>query len=159
MSNHTHSLCFPARIHHDQGKEFENNLFKRLEKLSGIAHSQTTPYHPQGNGKVERFNQTLLAMLRTLPVGDAEFKVERSRQQDGTCLQLYTERCDGMRPIFLIIRKKTIDLILGRATSSADSTPTEFAQKWKAAMQEAYRIAREKAALTGARGRNTTTRS
>ena len=27
---------FPSRIHHDQGGEFENNLFKHLEELCGV---------------------------------------------------------------------------------------------------------------------------
>lgn len=53
----------PMRIHTDQGPEFESHLFARICELLDIEKSRTTPYRPQSDGMIERFNRTLLAML------------------------------------------------------------------------------------------------
>ena len=58
---------FPGKISHDQGREFEKDLFKELPKLCGVKRIRTTTYHPQTKGKVERMSQTIISMLQTLP--------------------------------------------------------------------------------------------
>ncbi|VDI83088.1 Hypothetical predicted protein [Mytilus galloprovincialis] len=44
----------PTRIHTDQGREFESNLFSEICKLLGVEKSRTTPYRPQSDGMVEK---------------------------------------------------------------------------------------------------------
>jgi hypothetical protein len=56
----------PERIHTDQGSQFESKLFQELCTLWRIDKSRTTPYHPQGNGVVERGNRELGDSLRSL---------------------------------------------------------------------------------------------
>ena len=58
---------FPKRILHDQGKEFENKLVKRLSEITVIKPSKATPYNPMGDRLCKRMNQMLLNMLKTLP--------------------------------------------------------------------------------------------
>ena len=56
-------LGVPEKIHSDQGAQFESNLFSEMCKLLQIEKKRTTPYHPQSDGMVERFNRTLVKML------------------------------------------------------------------------------------------------
>ncbi|XP_041963229.1 uncharacterized protein K02A2.6-like [Alosa sapidissima] len=64
----------PERILTDRGGAFESELVKELCQMYGCTKSRTTPYHPQGNGACERFNQTLLGLLNTLDqVGQAHW--------------------------------------------------------------------------------------
>lgn len=58
---------FPARLHSDQGANFEVALIVELLRLVGVEKSHTTLYHPMGNGQAERFNRTLGTMIRALP--------------------------------------------------------------------------------------------
>ena len=48
----------------DRGTQFESALFAKLCATFGVDKTRTTSYRPQANGKCERFNRTLVAMLR-----------------------------------------------------------------------------------------------
>ena len=53
----------PTEILSDRGKSFLSSLMKEIVKLLGIHQTNTTAYHPQTDGLVERFNCTLTTML------------------------------------------------------------------------------------------------
>ena len=55
----------PEIVHSDQGRNFESAIFQPVLKAFGVRKTRTTAYHPQGDGMVERFNHTLLQLLRT----------------------------------------------------------------------------------------------
>lgn len=53
----------PSFLHSDQGSQFESSVFQEICSLLQIEKTRTTPYHPQSDGMVERFNGTLAKML------------------------------------------------------------------------------------------------
>lgn len=127
----------PARIHSDQGRNFEGSLIQQLCGLYGIKKSRTTLYHPAGNGQYERFNHTLHDLLRTLPV---------SRKRDWhSCLPqvLYfynttPHQSTGESPFYLMFGQEPrlpVDFLLGRVTEPVGGEPHEWIQEHQARLQ------------------------
>ena len=145
----------PARILHDQGKEFENDLFRHIQKLTGITNSRTTPYHPECNGIVERMNQTILNMMRTLE------EAEKSRWKYSLNKLIHAYNCTrnetiGYSPYYLMFGREPrlpIDLILDNPESPVPKNHTDYLKQWEKRMSEAYKIAAKNAEQRKAKDR------
>ena len=55
----------PQRLHSDRGTEFRNKVLDEVARILQIQPTFTTAYRPQSNGMIERFNRTLIKMLKT----------------------------------------------------------------------------------------------
>ncbi|XP_042229996.1 uncharacterized protein LOC121871652, partial [Homarus americanus] len=56
----------PREILSDRGTQFTSQLMAELHKLLGVKPLFTTPFHPSGNGRIERMHGPLKASLRKL---------------------------------------------------------------------------------------------
>ena len=134
---------FPAKLHSDQGRNFEGNIIKELCQLTGIRKTRTTPYHPQGNGMTERFNQTLMNMLGTL---DEEKKSDWKTYVPALVHSYNATKHEstGFSPFFLMFGRHPrlpVDAYLGINIGEGQTTHTLYAQNLKKRLRFAYDIA------------------
>uniref|UniRef100_A0A669C967 Gypsy retrotransposon integrase-like protein 1 n=1 Tax=Oreochromis niloticus TaxID=8128 RepID=A0A669C967_ORENI len=92
---------FPERVHSDQGASFESQLVAELLRVAGVKKSRMTPYHPMGNGSVERFNRTLGNMIRAL-LPDAKHDWPRRLQTLTFMYNCTVHETTGYAPFYLM---------------------------------------------------------
>ena len=133
---------FPAKLHSDKGANFESKVIKKLCNLAGITKTRTTPYHPMGNGMVERFNKTLLNMMGTLP----EEKKGNWAAHVPTLTHAYNaavHESTGFSPYFLMFGRHprlAVDAFLGLKENRSQK---DYADKLKERLKTAYKKATE----------------
>ncbi|XP_049329329.1 uncharacterized protein LOC111193656 [Astyanax mexicanus] len=138
----------PARIHSDQGRDFESQLIRELLKLLGVRKSRTTPYHPQGDPQPERFNRTLLSMLGTLPTSQKR----QWSQHAASLVHAYNSTkndATGYSPYFLMFGREArlpVDVWFGSSLKDGDEvTHSQYVKKLRQDLENAYRLAAEAA--------------
>lgn len=64
-------------VQRNQGMNFTSQTFSQVLKRLGIKHNVSTAYHPESQGALERFHQTLKSMLHTY-----SFELERDWEEE-----------------------------------------------------------------------------
>ena len=83
----------------DNGTEWKNGFVDKLLNYYNVAHTYSTPFHPQGNGKIERNHVGLVNFLKKLPK-DLDWKdyVPAALRVDRNMIKSTT----GMSPHYLV---------------------------------------------------------
>ena len=143
---------FPAKIHSDMGDNFESKVIKKLCEIAGVKKTRTTPYHPMGNGMVERFNKTLLNMLGVLQEHQkADWKVHVSTLTHAYNAAIHDST--GFSPYYLMFGRHprlAMDAFLG--IGSGEGVPKsqqDYSDRLKDRLQFAYKKASEEAKKAG----------
>ncbi|PIK42846.1 Transposon Ty3-I Gag-Pol polyprotein [Apostichopus japonicus] len=109
-----------------------------------VKKTRSTPYHPEGNGQVERFNRTLHDLLRTLP---AKHK-RRWSEHLPEVLYAYNAAehpSTGFSPFYIMFGREPklpVDFLLNATSDNSDDSPTD---EWLLNHAETMRMAYQKA--------------
>ena len=114
-------------------------------KILGIAKSRTTPYHPQSDGLVERFNRTLFNMLATAAT---DYPFEWQHHLRPLCMAYNTSvySTTGYTPFYLMFgrpAKMPIDIAYGQPQPSEAPSPATYASELHNRLQDEYERVRK----------------
>jgi hypothetical protein len=135
----------PYDLHSDQGRNFVGLVFSDLCKSLGIRKTRTSPYHPSGNGQVERFNKTMIGMIKAYLKGQ-----QREWDRNLGCLagayRAAVHESTGFTPNFLLFgREVRLPAQLVYCPPEKDYTPTygEFVEETRQSLETSHQLCRQ----------------
>ena len=136
----------PLQIHTDQGWNFTGNLFTQVCQLLQIVKTRTTPYHPASNAQVERFNKTLLQIIRAYLKGNQR-TWDENLQLLARAIRASVNRTTGFTANRMMLGCEVlepIDLMLGTASQSLrQETSVEYVKKLEERLKRVHKQARD----------------
>ena len=137
---------FPEKIHHDQGSEFNNVLWADLHRYSGVVASNTTPYHPMGDGMVERLNRTAQNMLKAIPESEKK-RWKNHLTKLAFAYNSTVNKSTGYSPFYLMFGRNgrlPVDSLFGiKPIEVEHKSHSKFVEEWKSSMEQAFKFANQ----------------
>ena len=118
-------------------RQFESEVIAKVCKLLGIAKTRTTPYHPQSDGLVERFNSTLLSMLATA-AEERPFEWEEHLRRLCMAYNTSVHPSTGYTPFYFMFGRQArmpIEIMFGSPTP-----PTSSSSEYAGRLQKQLRV-------------------
>lgn len=145
----------PLSIHSDQGRCYESSIFAELCTLLEIKKTRTSPRNPKCNGQAERFNRSLLRMIKSYLQGEQEnwdlnlgclAAAYRSTPQEST----------GLTPNLLMLGREVrlpAELMYGSQCNENWETQSygQYVEHLRNKMQHAHEVARKHLASSAKR--------
>ncbi len=112
-----------TRLLSDNGPGYVSRLSREYLQLVGIRHVLAAPYHPQTNGKLERYHQALKRDVNQLPYDvPRELEVAIGRFVDFYNYRRYHKALKDITPADMLAGRR--EEILGRGGEGQDDQPT-----------------------------------
>ena len=110
-----------TRLLSDNGSGYVSRLFREYLQLVGIRHVLAAPYHPQTNGKLERYHQTLKRDVNQVPYDvPRELEVAIGKFVDFYNHRRYHKALKDIIPADMLAGRR--EEILGRRREAKDTT-------------------------------------
>ena len=149
----------PLSIHSDQGRTYESKIFKELCRMLEIRKTRTSVRNPKGNGQSERFNITLLRMIRAY-LCDEQDEWDLHLGCLAGANRTTPHETTKMPPNFLTTGREVrlpAELFLGSACSAQGDEVTsygDYVDILRSRMQHAHEIARKYLPSSAKRSKN-----
>ena len=92
----------PVSVLTDNGEEFLSYQVQNLLQRFGIQHRRTSPYHPQTNGRLEKFNDVLTQMLARMTAPERQNAWDECLPDALLAHRAHTSSSTGVSPFFLL---------------------------------------------------------
>ncbi len=138
----------PLNILSDQGRNYESKVFKELCRMLEIRKIRTSPRNPQCNGQTERFNKTLVRMIKAYLCGEQD-QWDKNLGYLAGAYRATPSESTTLTPNLLTIGREVrlpSELVFGSTTTCDNKIVTSYGDyvDWlRSRLQKAHQVARD----------------
>eukprot|EP01132_Coremiostelium_polycephalum_P010890 gene10890-13341_t len=135
----------PRKLLSDCGANFLSKVIQAINEVFKVIKVNTTPYHPQTDGLVERFNRTLVQMLKAYVIANA-YSWDEYIPMVLFAYRTSVQSSTGFSPYYLTYGREPkipLDVLLPRICKVDFKVPSDWKESIEKNLRVAFKIARE----------------